>query len=296
MVQSPLLEPGTLWTTIQLRTEHALRCRALQPVPTEIEFVEQDGIRFLVRLLPALARKDESTNKQNRENAASAKDRNPFLPYEKDLFVADISDTHVCLLNKFNVVDYHVLLVTRRFEEQESLLNRADFEALWICMREFESLGFYNAGKIAGASQRHKHLQVVPLPLAASGPRLPIEATLAGTCFQGSLGTAPRLPFVHALARLDIGMQSPWQAAEALFEAYVALLQAVSRRGGAYNLLVTRRWMLLVPRSRECFDSISINALGFAGALLVRNQQQMQVLRIQGPLTILKNVAVPSMA
>jgi ATP adenylyltransferase len=143
MVQSPLLEPGTLWTTIQLRTEHALRCRALQPVPTEIEFVEQDGIRFLVRLLPALARKDESTNKQNRENAASAKDRNPFLPYEKDLFVADISDTHVCLLNKFNVVDYHVLLVTRRFEEQESLLNRADFEALWICMREFESLGFY---------------------------------------------------------------------------------------------------------------------------------------------------------
>ena len=34
---------------------------------------------------------------------------NPFLPYEEDLYVCDLSPTHVCLLNKFNVVDHHFL-------------------------------------------------------------------------------------------------------------------------------------------------------------------------------------------
>jgi ATP adenylyltransferase len=49
--------------------------------------------------------------------------------------------------------------------------------------------------------------------------------------------------------------------------------------------------MLIVLRSHEEFESISVNSLGFAGALLVRNQQQMQLLKDYGPMTILKNVA-----
>ncbi|MEQ8960116.1 MAG: phosphorylase, partial [Coleofasciculus sp. C2-GNP5-27] len=58
-----------------------------------------------------------------------------------------------------------------------------------------------------------------------------------------------------------------------------------------YNLLATREWMLIVPRSQEEFESISINSLGFAGALLVRNSQQMQSLKDAGPVTILKHVS-----
>ena len=83
----------------------------------------------------------------------------PFLPYEPEMFVADISPTHVCLLNKFNVIDHHLLVVTRAFEEQDAAINAADFAALWACMAEVDGLAFYNAGKLAGASQRHKHLQ-----------------------------------------------------------------------------------------------------------------------------------------
>jgi ATP adenylyltransferase len=52
--------------------------------------------------------------------------------------------------------------------------------------------------------------------------------------------------------------------------------------------------MLLVPRSREFFNSISINSLGFAGALLVRNGEQMDILKKLGPMTALKSVALPS--
>jgi ATP adenylyltransferase len=58
-----------------------------------------------------------------------------------------------------------------------------------------------------------------------------------------------------------------------------------------YNLLVTRRWMLAVPRSRERFDSISVNALGFAGSLFVRDAAEMQRLREARPMRVLKEVA-----
>ena len=39
--------------------------------------------------------------------------RNPFLPYEKSLHVADITDSHVLILNKFCVTERHAIIVTR---------------------------------------------------------------------------------------------------------------------------------------------------------------------------------------
>ena len=63
------------------------------------------------------------------------------------------------------------------------------------------------------------------------------------------------------------------------------------RVGGSYNLLVTRQWMLLVPRIRECFHTISFNSLAFVGALLVRDPVQMDLLRAAGPFAALESVA-----
>lgn len=292
------LEPGTLWTKAIARTEHALRCGALQFLPTEREFVEQGGVNFLVRILPQLERKDEAKKKQN-------KDFNPFLPYEKDLFVADISDTHLCLLNKYSIVEHHLLIVTRSFEEQETLLTLEDFEAMWACLAEIDGLAFYNGGKTAGASQRHKHLQLVPLPLTPEEPRVPIEPVLASTQFEGTIGTAPGFPFAHAIAQLNPSwLESPREAASYTLDRYSMMLRALGlisdanershRQEGAYNLIATRQWMLLVPRSQECFDSISVNSLGFAGALLMRSEQQMNILRNKGPMTVLRSVAMPA--
>ena len=114
----------------------------------------------------------------------------------------------------------------------------------------------------------------------------------------------PGLPFLHAYAPLDparIDLRS--DGASRLLTCYHSLLQAVglsveATAGGfapsaPYNLLVTRQWLLLVPRSKECFESISINALGFAGALLVKDAAQLCILRKQGPMTALQRVAPP---
>lgn len=297
------LERGSLWNRAIEQTKHALNCGALHTIPTEYEYVEQGGIRFLVRIVTNLARKDAARKPPSKDSASSSKEFNPFLPYDENLFVADLSDTHVCLLNKFNVVEHHLLIVTRAEEEQESSLTLEDFEAMWIVMNEIGGLAFYNSGKAAGASQRHKHLQWVPLPLAPSGEGVAIEPMLATAVKEGVVERIPSFPFVHALTRFDRNrVQSPQEAAKATLQCYRSLLQAVdllddnsnsnNSPTGAYNLVVTQEWMLIVPRSQESFESIAVNSLGFAGALLVRNEEQMKVLKDCGPLNVLKSVAL----
>lgn len=307
------LKSGTLWPTLVHRTREAIACGALHPIHTAQELVEDRGIRFLVRKVSSLARKDEEKRKRSDQVKQSGKDINPFLPYEEALFVADVSRTHVCLLNKFNVIDHHLLIVTHQFEHQEALLTRNDFQALMICMAEFEGLGFYNGGVEAGASQPHKHLQMVPLPLITAGfraaayarPAVPIEPLLPSARFEDEIGVIPAFSFVHAFCRLDRALgERPPVAAEAAIGRYHALLDTVGlkaimvggepRQSAPYNLLMTRDWMLVVPRSRECFASISVNALGFAGSLFVRNEAQRRAVKRYGPMALLRAVAIAS--
>ena len=285
------LEPGTLWTRIKKTTELALKSGALKSIPTELEIIEQDGIKFVVRILENINRKKADQEKQEQKTAKTGKKFNPFLPYEEDLFVTDISSTHVCILNKFNVVDHHLLIITRAFEEQESLLTLEDLTAVWTCLAEFNGLVFYNGGKLAGASQPHKHLQIVPF----TETDIPISPLLKTAKLANSLGTIPEFPFLHAFTTLDIG-----ESAEVTLEKYHNLLRTVgieplknNMQSGAYNLLITREWMLIVPRKQEEFECISINSLGFAGALLVKNQEQMQLLKNISPINLLSKVAFP---
>ena len=299
------IQKGTLWQQVVRVTENALQAGALIPVPTEYEFIEDSGIRFFVRILSALRRKDEARRQQEKASSESGKQINPFLPYEKDLFVSHISETHAAILNKFNVLEHHLLIVTRHFEDQETLLTPDDFKALWSCMTEYDGLGFYNGGEAAGASQRHKHLQLVPLPIAPEGPQVPVEPLLSDAVFDGSFGTVPAFPFLHVFTRFDPEIvKSPSDAAAKSFDLYSEMLRragmtspvrgGLQRQSGPYCLLVSRKWMLLVPRSREFFDSISINSLGFAGALLVRNKEQMKIMKKCGPMTVLRKVALPA--
>jgi ATP adenylyltransferase len=294
-----LLRKGTLWGSLVRTSEHALRSGVLLPIPTQYEFVEDGGVCFFVRILSSLARKDEERKEQEQKGGRA----NPFLPYEKDLFVADVSGSHIAVLNKFNVVEHHLLIITREFEDQQTLLTLGDFEALCACLAEYEGLGFYNGGEAAGASQSHKHLQLVPLPLAPAGPRIPVEPLLTGARFAGRLGMVPGFPFLHVFVRLDAPVQSaPYTGAEETFDLYCKMLRHVGMKApdgnrrelqsGPYCLIVTREWMLLVPRSREFFRGISINSLGYAGALLVRNEEQLEVLKRCGPMTALKNAAL----
>jgi ATP adenylyltransferase len=268
----PTFDRGTLWSTIVERTAHALASGALVPIRTEVEVVQDEGVPFLVRVVSNLERKAQAVQPPSDGKPP----KNPFIPpYEEDLFISYVPPAHACLINKFNVFDHHALLVTEAYEEQDSLLTLADFEALLTCMAEFDALAFYNGGRAAGASQPHKHLQLVPVPFAAGGLRTPMDEAIAR-------GT---LPFRHALG-------PPLREPEQAHSLYLELLRAVDREqpGSPYNLVATREWTLVVPRLQENFESISLNALAFAGSLLVKNREQLERVRAVGPMSMLRAV------
>jgi ATP adenylyltransferase len=296
-----IIPKGTLWKRIVTTSEQAIASGALLSTPTNQTSIEENGIRFFVRVLAGLRQKDEA--KKQQESAASAgKHANPFLPPEKDLTIGDVSDNHIAVLNKFNVVDHHLLVVTRRFEDQETLLTLRDFEALWFCLAEFDCLTFYNGGRDAGASQQHKHLQFVPLPLAPGGPAVPIEPLINRS--NDHDGTVPDFSFLHAFQRLGPDLvHAPAHAAQITFDYYAALLKKVGmttpaagaliRQDRPYCFLMTRSWMFLIPRTKEFFEDISLNSLAFVGSFFVRNETQLDRLRSVGPLTALRSVSMP---
>lgn len=294
-------QPGTLWDAVRARTRHALDCGALIPIEIEIRVIEQEGIPFLVRVATNLRRKDAAQTQQAQSTQAGGPWVDPFQPYEEDLFVTDISPTHFCLLNKYNVIDHHLLIITRDYADQEELITLEDFAALWACLVEIDGVGLYNAGKTAGASQPHKHLQLVPVPLATAGAPIPIEHAFDGLPPGSEVVRSDRLLFRHAFAWLDPSrIGTPLAAARETFRLYRAMLAAmgiesvadgaVMRQSAAYNLLLTRRWVLLVPRSTEYFEGISISALNFAGSMFVRNVDQLGIVEERTPLSVLTGV------
>ncbi|MHB0959839.1 MAG: ATP adenylyltransferase family protein [Pirellulaceae bacterium] len=288
-----LFAAGTLRERICSTSAAALRTQSLQPIETHADYLEDRGIRFLVRVISHLQHKPPHNVHHN-----------PFLPYEQALYVADATATHACILNKYKVVDLHLLIVTREFEHQESALTLADFQALWRCLGEYESLGFYNSGMCSGASQTHKHLQVVPLPLTQNGEP---HATPMEPLFE-SAGAPPgvivelcEVAFAHSLVFWDPTHVSDFDCmARQSLSSYHQMLRRhrlgpaaspAAHLAGSYNLLVTSRWMLLVPRRRECYQSISFNSLAFAGALLVQDPRHLDQLRAAGPFAALEWVA-----
>lgn len=288
--------PYSLWQKIVYTTEQALTTGALQPISTQIHTVVDRGVSFHIRVVDSLARKAAT---KSSPGTAKAKPTNPFLPYEKSLWVTDLSDTHACLLNKFNVVDHHILMVTRHYESQDTWLNLKDFAALAYCLLEIDGLGFYNGGQQAGASQHHKHLQLVPFSQGQSIQELPISRLINGErTYLGDSNYLPALSFAHAVQLLNIDWQSATLSAsiQQLMTTYQALAKSIGLRLDSpkptvpYNLLVTREWMMAVPRSQESYQGIGVNSLGYAGWLLTKTLADLDALKRIGPMNLLQYV------
>lgn len=294
-------DSSSLWQQVTATAEKALETGALQPVATHLEVLPDGGIAFGVRVVNNLNRKAAFESHRKEVRSAPA---NPFLPYEKALFVKQLAENHVCLLNKFNVVDYHLLIITQAYEAQDSWLTIADFEALVSCMCEIDGLGFYNGGQEAGASQHHKHLQLIPFPAAAGMSALPVAAKIAAA--KDELTTQQNLsvlPFRHTIYSL----QSAWSAspiatiAANLFAAYrrvvaeLGLNLELAKPNLPYNLLITREWMMGIRRSQASYQGIGVNSLGYAGWLLVKNQSELERLKQIGPINLLQTVSTPKL-
>ncbi|WP_292957352.1 DUF4922 domain-containing protein [Neptuniibacter sp. UBA847] len=297
-----------LWDKAAKVTQAAYESKALLSYQASVETVTEAGLTFYIRTLENLGEKQSPTFTKTDQNSLEASvKRNPFLEHDSELFVTNIGPNHKCLLNKYNVLDQHLLLVTQQFELQISVLHQQDFNALHECLSAAPALAFYNGGKTAGASQQHKHIQLIKAPdsinqLVGLNPQL----EMLNDEVPRELET---LPFKHAALALPAGLFDPNKSEDEAKDAAIQLKHLYDRlrmtlgldcftdsehseQLPAYNLLLTQKWMLVVPRSSESYAGISLNALAFSGSILVKNKDQAEEVKKAGISKILQSVSL----
>lgn len=289
---------STIWDKAAATRQTAEADGVLESLATELTICHEGDLTFHLRQLSNLK------TKHTQQASVEGKDHfNPFLPHEEAMYVNCVGPKHKLLLNKFNVLDDHLLLVTNQFEPQQSILNSDDFSALTRCMFPEPCLAFYNSGKRAGASQSHKHLQLIKLP--AESHRL--------IAFQKELSTlhdeVPReltsLPFKHAALALPreifhsrtLAIEEGARLLQHLYDRLRMTLGIEASSGiieSPYNLLLTWEWMMMVPRTDESSAGISLNSLAFIGSILVKNSEQARQLKAAGLTQTLRQVSSQS--
>ena len=276
----------------------ARQAGALVELPTASTVVVDQQIAFVVHVARQASDKPRTID-QPRPTA------NPFLPYDPVMLVLEVPPYHVCLLNKYYVVPGHVLVVTRQFEPQEAPLSVDDFRAWWFCLSRFASLGFYNSGRTAGASQPHKHMQLIPWPAFRTHVGKPLTAVYQEYVRRGETSSVARLPFRHALygwTNQPSEADTDWPVE--LHRIYQQLLASVgiaaytapdgTNRLPPYNLLLTREWMVVIPRRQDPVEGISMNAMAYAGSFVAMGDEQLETIRGRGPLYLLAEAGFPA--
>ena len=214
---------------------------------------------------------------------------NPFLPHDLPLEVASLGGSHVLLLNKYPVQTCHLLVITRQWQPQSGWLDANDWAAVAEVAADTGGLWFFNSAATAGASQPHRHLQL--LPRDAGAPSCPLSPQI-----EHLLQGAPRWPWAYRLsARRDPlgGTDLPELYAHHCHSLGLGAAEWDPAPAHAYNLLFDDHWFLTVLRRREQQAGFSVNGLGFAGYLLCTAESDLDWLKRHGPWRLLSDVAMP---
>ncbi|MFM9087139.1 MAG: DUF4922 domain-containing protein [Cyanobium sp.] len=269
------------WQAAKAVSSKALDQRAL--VPLQTTEVQLSG------LSPFLLRRLEGS--PPRHLAAEGPKPNPFLPWEQTLEVGQLGRSHVLILNKYPVQPAHLLLITQQWQPQAGWLVDADWKAVAHVAADTGGLWFFNSSPTAGASQPHRHLQL--LPRRAGDVSCPMAPLLQSQL----LGAHQPWPWRYALsARWDpLGGEdlSP------LYRKHALLLELGDPGKSAhpqhpYNLVFDDSWFLTIRRVKEHCAGFSVNGLGFAGFLLCTAHSDLAWLKAHGPWALLADVAEPT--
>ena len=263
------------------QSQRALRCGALVPLATEV--VEQPD------LAPFVLRRLLSATPKHLRSAGPKP--NPFLPWDPNLEVERLGSSHLVLLNKYPVQAGHLLLISQGWKPQAGWLDTSDWQALSCVEQDTAGLWFFNSCAAAGASQPHRHLQLLPrAPGELSCPLQPhVLAQLRGE--------SAAWPWRYRVsARQHAGSAQAAAELETLYREHLSSLNlGAPERDPAprrpYNLLLDQHWLLTVERLQEHWAGFSVNALGFAGYLLITEGSDHDWLQQHGPWALLQAVA-----
>lgn len=168
--------------------------------------------------------------------------RFPFLPpFEAGLFVCDLDASHRLLLNKFNVVNRHVLIVTSTFQPQSMTLPTDTLAHLIIYIKALSGLAFHNHGNDSGTSQPHFHVQIIPRYESERVQDAPLSYLMKKQDFLfDQAGIIESLPYKHLAIRFR-----PDQFNVANVELYYRSMLRQLNLGpqSSYSLLLTSDYL-----------------------------------------------------
>lgn len=272
-----------LWQAALDRSASALGSGALVPLSTEVLPLGAPGPFVVRRLL-------SQTPKHLRSAGPKP---NPFLPWDPELEVQRLGSTHLALLNKYPVQEGHILLISQQWQPQAGWLSSSDWRAVAQVGADTGGLWFFNSCAAAGASQPHRHLQLLPRSSGAlSCPLAPsLQAQLRGEQppWPWSYCLSPRLQASSALDAAAEELASLYRRHSDALELGTPQQDTAPRQ--PYNLLFDDQWFMTVRRTREHWAGFSVNALGFAGSLLLTEHSDQDWLERHGPLALLRAVA-----
>jgi len=292
-----------LWYKVQKTDAIARRSGSIVCFESTTEVVSDGGLQWIIRFAPSLMKKPSISTSEAKLSFFDPFDEKNL---DRNVYIDTLFGTHNLLLNKFCVLPLHVVLVTKVFQYQDQSLNEIDFRAIWHIMTNLDPIVFFNCGKNSGASQPHKHIQAIPLSSFGDdisdsilSPELVLLKNREGN---NDLFRIPQFLFRHICCKIEQGLNKQLTTRgieEFLTGCYQELLtENLENEMQSYNFIMTRKWMLLVPRSRENFISknsitISLNSLAFIRLLLAKNEDELQLIKTIGPLEILKSVTFP---
>jgi ATP adenylyltransferase len=264
------------------------------------------------------------------------------------MLITPLPPSHNLVLNKFAIVPEHFILATQAFKEQTHLLEPTDLHAAYACIEAYhnhekttttttqqqdgegsagggELFVFFNSGPHSGASQPHRHLQLLPVARMHEG----LEGRGVWEVLAGKLGSEQqqgvrsKVPFQTFAERISPGegvdlhgvyLRLYWRACAAVLGSgeVTGVIDGDGEGEEArisYNLAMTRDVMVIVPRvaegeavtaaeegGRNEVGKLALNGTVLAGTALVKTQAEWDALRAEPEqlLKILGRIGVPS--
>ncbi|KAI1494791.1 ATP adenylyltransferase-domain-containing protein [Biscogniauxia mediterranea] len=293
-----------------------IRARAsgdLTYYPTQVAVLTPGSLVFQLRFSPSLALKPKAPKPKDPD----AKPFNPFENPSPALLITHLPPSHNLVLNKFAVVPEHFLLTTKDVKPQTHVLEEDDIDATYACIQAYHAEGqelfaFFNSGEHSGASQPHRHLQLLPVECMKDGLADVDHGDEWDVLADRIRGREAALPFTVLTATInaDMSPSDRHRAYVALYRraVYATLSGADAPSEGeakiSYNFAMTRTSMALCPRlaegapirTRSGQDAgiVSLNGTLLAGTALVKNQVEWDALR-QDPdmlLYVLRKIGI----
>ncbi len=218
--------------------------------------------------------------------------RNPFIPWDSRLEIQPINNKHTLILNKYPVQIGHMLLITNTWMPQNGWLNKDDFEAIQNVDNDTTGLWFFNSSKEAGASQPHRHFQLLPRRYNESiCPRFDWFCSL----LNNTKGNNSEISHSISIRQRSKNVNSSDYDLFSLYKSMIDEMKLgdidiIKKPLKPYNLLITPEWISLITRKTDRSNGFSINALGFAGYFLGTKRSNVETLIKFGPEKILKDV------